>query len=135
MTTFAEKFEQAWAKPTADRLANLLHSDVILYQPHLPPIKGKTAAREEFERLFNWLPNTYGRIIHTMESDPVVFIEWELILPLGKNGVVIPTVDRFIIEDGLGLERTVYFDRVHLIMSVLRHPGCWFGYLKYQFGS
>ncbi|GEM_PF-3428349 len=41
---FAQQFADAWATPTPEGLVALLHPDVTLLQPHLPPIHGKQAA-------------------------------------------------------------------------------------------
>ncbi len=57
---FARRFAETWQHPSPERLAALLHAAVVLYQPHLPPIHGRQAALEEFQRLFRWLPDTYG---------------------------------------------------------------------------
>ena len=39
-----------------ERLVELLHTDVVLYQPHVPAIRGRQAALQEFRRLFRRLP-------------------------------------------------------------------------------
>jgi SnoaL-like protein len=53
---FVEAFESAWSRPTPERLIALLDPDVVLLQPHLPPIRGRDAALKEFRRLLTWLP-------------------------------------------------------------------------------
>jgi hypothetical protein len=40
VSDFADKFARAWAQPTPDTLVALLHDDVVLLQPHRPPIRG-----------------------------------------------------------------------------------------------
>ena len=134
MQTFSERFAQAWRQPSAQGLAELLTDDVVLYQPQLPPIRGKAAAIAEFERLFAWLPGTYSETRHWREDETVALIEHVLHFPAGKGYIRIPAVDRFILEDGLAKERVVYFDQMRLIGGVLRHPSLWPGFLKYRFG-
>lgn len=113
----------------------LLHEDVVLYQPHLPPIRGKAEATQEFKKLLTWLPGLHGVIERASGDDEIVFIEWQLRLPVGKRTISIRAVDRFRLEDGLGTERAVYFDQLDLIKVVLAHPSLWLGYLKYRFGK
>ena len=62
------------------------------------------------------------------------FIEHELRFPAGGSHIVLPAVDRFVLRDGLGAERLVYFDQLRLIGSVLKRPGLWGGFAKYRFG-
>ncbi|MBX3023515.1 nuclear transport factor 2 family protein [bacterium] len=130
---FAEQFAAAWAAPTAERLVALLTDDVVLYQPHRPPLRGRPAALAEFQRLFRWLPALRGEVHRAGGGDGVVFVEWTMRFPLGGSVVRIPAVDRFLLRDGLGAERTVYFDQLPLIAGVLRHPSAWPGYVRYRF--
>ena len=130
---FARRFAEGWAAPTAERLVTLLADDVVLLQPHLPPIRGRAAARAEFERLFRWLPGMRGVVHRARGDDSVLYIEWTMRLPIGR-GLAIDAVDRFLLRDGLGAERTVYFDQLPLIAGVLRSPSAWAGYARYRFG-
>jgi hypothetical protein len=131
---FAEQFAAAWAAPTAERLVALLADDVVLRQPHLPPLRGRAAALIEFRRLLRWLPGLHGAVHRARGADGVLFIEWTMRAPLGA-GVGIDAVDRFLLRDGLAVERTVYFDQIPLIAGVLRHPSAWPGYVRYRLGS
>lgn len=132
--SFSERFAAAWAAPTAEGLAALLAEDVVLYQPHLPPIRGREAARAEFARLFAWLPGTHSRVKNWQENAEIALIEHELHFPVGRGHIRIPAVDCFRLEDGLAKERVVYFDQLRLIAGVARHPSLWIGYLKYRMG-
>jgi hypothetical protein len=133
--TFARRFADAWKRPTPEKLIELLHPDVLLYQPHLPPIRGREAAKAEFERLFRWLPGLHGEVERSCGADGVVFIEWEMRFPIGREPVRIPAVDRFLLRDGLGIEREVYFDQQPLYLALLARPDAWAGFLRYRFGS
>jgi hypothetical protein len=132
--TFADAFAQGWSRPTPEGLVALLHPEVVLLQPHLAPIRGKEAALAEFRRLFAWLPGLHGVVERSAEAAGFVFIEWQMKLPVGSKLVSIPAVDRFRLQDGLAIERIVYFDQVALIKTVLFHPSLWLGYLRYRFG-
>jgi SnoaL-like domain len=130
---FARRFAEAWSRPSPERLVELLHPDVVLYQPHLPTIRGKAAALEEFRRLFHWLPGLHGEVDRSCGFNGVVFIEWRMKFPIG-SGISIGAVDRFLLKDGLGLERAVYFDQAPLFASTITHPRALAGFLKYRLG-
>lgn len=132
-TDYARAFEAAWAAPTTERLLALLHDDVVLRQPHLPPIRGKAAARAEFDCLFRWLPATHGVVDRSLSAPGYTMIEWRLTFPIGA-GVTIPIVDRFAIEDGLGIERVAYFDQTPLRTAVLARPWLVPGFVRYRLG-
>jgi len=131
---FAERFAEVWKHPSVEELIALLHPDVVLYQPHLPVMHGRAAAREEFQRLLHWLPDFRGHVERFRGSDGVVFVEWRMWFPIGRKGVSIGAVDRFVLKDGLAIERAVYFNQLPLVIAILSHPGYWFGFQKYRFG-
>jgi len=131
---FAEKFAAAWAKPVPEELVSLLHPDVVLLQPHRPPVRGRDAALREFHRLLRWVPGLHGVIERSSGSGDLLFIEWQMRLPVGRDTISIRAVDRFFLEDALGRERRVYFDQLQFVVAVLRHPSLWRGYLRYRFG-
>ena len=134
-TDYAQAFEAAWAAPTTERLLALLHDDVVLRQPHMPPIRGKAAARAEFDRLFRWLPGTHGVVDRSISAPGWTMIEWRLTFPLGgSGGTTVPIVDRFAIRDGLGVERVAYFDQTPLLTAVLARPWLVPGFLRYRLG-
>ncbi len=130
---FVQRFAEAWKEPTLERLAALLHENITFYQPHLPPIRGKVAAKAELQRLLDWLPRLRGEVNRFGSADGVVFIEWRMIFPIGRQGVSIRAVDRVILQDGLSRERAVYFSPLPLIGAIFMHPHTWAGYLKYRF--
>ena len=134
MTDFATAFADAWAAPTPERLVVLLHQDVILRQPHRPPIRGRQAALADFGRLFRWLPGLHGVVDRSATEGEWVFIEWRMQIPVRGRLLEMPMVDRFRVVDGLGAERVVYFDQLAFIRIVGAHPGLWAGYLRYQAG-
>lgn len=134
-TEMARAFETAWAAPTPERLVALLHDDVVLFQPQLPPIRGKAAARAEFERLFRWLPATHGIVDRTLSAPGVTMIEWRLVFPIGRHGTTIPIVDRLTIRDALIAERAAYFDQTPILIAVGARPWLLPGFARYRFGS
>lgn len=134
MHEFAQRFADAWAQPTPDRLVALLHDDIVLRQPHLPAIRGKAAALREMRRLLHWLPELHGIVERARGDDEVLYIEWRMKRSRGSNDAI-PAVDRFFLRDGLAAERVVYFDQLRLMRQVLANPGLWAGYVRYRYGA
>lgn len=133
-TRFARAFEQAWARPSPEGLVKLLHPEVTLRQPTAPTIHGRDAALAEFRRLLRWLPGTHGVIERSVSSRDAVFIEWFLVLPIGRRGLRVHAVDTFVLKDGLGYRREVYFDQLPVYLRVLLNPWVIPGFLRYRFG-
>jgi hypothetical protein len=129
---FVQRFAEVWKQPSPERLVALLHPDVVLYQPQSPAIRGKQAARREFERLFRWLPDLCGEVERWCGASGVVFIEWRMRFPIGK-GLAIRAVDRFVLQQGLGIERAVYFNQLPLLAAIVSHPQVWPGFIHYRF--
>jgi limonene-1,2-epoxide hydrolase len=132
---FVDAFARAWSQPTPERLVALLHPDVVLLQPHLHSIHGRANALKEFRRMLTWLPGLHGAVERWSASGDAVFVEWQMKLPLGHRTLSIPAVDRFRLDNGLAIERVVYFDRLTLIQALLAHPRLWPGWARYRFGS
>lgn len=132
---FAERFAEAWSAPTPERLVALLHPEVVLHQPQVPPIHGREQALKEFRRLFAWLPALYGVVERSSQTGDVVFIEWRMRFPAGRDVVSINAIDRIKLEGELGIERTVLFDQFKFVTAILRHPGLWPGFIRYRYGK
>jgi hypothetical protein len=130
---FAQRFAGAWARPTPEGLVSLLHVDIVLLQPHLPPIRGKAAALNEMRRLLRAAPEIHGEIERARGNDGVVFIEWRMKLTREHKGI--HAVDRFLLQDGLALEREVFFDQFALMAALGKRPRLWPGFLRYRFGA
>lgn len=130
--SFSEQFAAAWASPSVEGLTALLHDEVVLLQPHCSPIKGKSAAKEDFSRLLSFFPAIHGKVDRYLENDSLALIEWRLIIPLRSGSVDIAMIDRFFLSDGLGLERKVYFDQFQLIRGIATDPATVFRFIKYR---
>ncbi len=123
---FIRRFSEVRERPSPELLAGLLHPDAVLYQSHTAPIRGRAAALVEFRRLFRWLPGLRGEVERHAGHDG------QMKFPIGARGTSIKAVDRFVLRDGLGIERAVYFDQLRLLTAVLLHPRVWPGFLRYR---
>lgn len=131
---FVRAFADLWAQPSPEGLRAMLHPDVVLLQPQRPPLTGKDEAYREFAQLLGWLPRLRGVVLRALRADNLVFIEWQLQVPVGEKFHGIPLVDRFVLKDGLVLERAAYFDQFALLRVVIGTPRLWLGYLRYRWG-
>jgi hypothetical protein len=93
-------FQEAWADPTPESLIKLLHRETVLYQPHLPPIRGIGNALREFQLFLEWLPRFRGEVHGFVGEHNVLFIEWTMLFPLGRKDLRVRAIDRITLRDG-----------------------------------
>lgn len=127
-----ERFAAAWAKPHLERFMELLHPDVVLFQPVTRPIRGRDAARAEFARLLHWLPDLCGTVDQTAVRDSLALIAWRLAFSLGGRPYELRIVDRLVVSDGLIREREAYYDSLQLMIALIGRPRAWLGYWRYR---
>lgn len=124
-SAFVAKFADFWTAPTPARLPELLHADVVLRQPLASAAIGIVQAQREFERFCRCLPGLHARVDHWSGANDLVFIEFKLYAPLGRETLVWPTVNRLTLRDGKASERVTYFDPLAVLPTLLRHPSVW----------
>jgi hypothetical protein len=122
---FVAAFADAWARPNPERLARLLHPDVRLVAPMMASTVGLEEAREEFGRVIGLLPDIRGRVHRWSGTGDLVFIEFTLSATFAGRPVEWRLVDRFLLADGLGIERVSYFDPLPLAATIIRRPSGW----------
>jgi steroid delta-isomerase-like uncharacterized protein len=122
---FVQRFEQAWARSSADALVELLTDDVVLKQPTLPDTVGKDAAHEQFTRVFKAFPGLKAKVQRWAAEGDVVFIEFTLHGEFGGRELSWPAVDRFFMRDGLIAERVNYADGGKIFVEILKRPRGW----------
>lgn len=128
----AHKFAAAWHQPDPARFSTLLHEHCLLLQPATKPVRGRDAARREFERLVKWLPDIKGHIDLTLSEGNVLCVIWRLTFTLGRKPFELRIVDRIVMEDGLIKEREAYYDSLRFMTALLRRPSSWPGYWRYR---
>lgn len=130
----AAGFTDVWAHPRIDAFIELLHPDVVLYQPIAPPIVGRDAARREFTRLFRMLPDLRGTVDHWAADGDFLLIAWRLRATWGHGTPYEwPIADHIRVRDGLIAERRALFDSVGLFGAMLRGgPSAWLSYARYR---
>lgn len=127
---FALAFADFWKHPTPERMADILHPEVVLLQPLAAPMHGLAAAQDEFRRLWGWLPDLQAEVDRWRGEGDLLFIEFRLRARLGSEQIEWPVIDRFHLREGKAVERTTYFDPLPLLRKVLAHPSTWWGWWK-----
>jgi len=126
---FVRRFEEAWAKSNADAIIDVLAADVVLRQPLMPEIVGRDAAHEAFERLFRSFPGLTATVHGWAAAGDVVYIDFTLHGEVGGRPLSWPAIDRFVVRDGLAVERVSYFDGSRLVVEILKRPRAWRGFI------
>jgi ketosteroid isomerase-like protein len=123
---FVERFAASWAAPTVASHSALWHDDIVLIQPLMPKAVGRRACEEGFARLFALIPDLHATVHRWAAADPdVVFIEFMLAGTFGGRPIEWDAVDRFVLRDGLALERVSYFDSMPLAIEMALRPRGW----------
>ena len=120
-----ERFTTAWADPTPDRLCEIVEPDVRLVTPMSPTITGREAARKQFARIFELIPDLHGEVTgHTVDGD-VVHIDMTLRGTLGGKPIAWDLCDRIRVANGRVAERISYFDPLPLVAAIATRPRAW----------
>ena len=123
---FVEGFAKSWAAPTVASHSALWHDDIVLIQPLMPKAIGRKECEEGFARLFSLIPDLHATVHRWAAAEPdVVFIEFTLAGTFGGQPIEWEAVDRFVLRDGLALERVSYFDSMPLAIEMALRPRGW----------
>jgi ketosteroid isomerase-like protein len=123
---FVEGFGRSWAAPTVASHSALWADDVVLVQPLMPRAVGRAACEEGFARLFRLIPDLHATVHRWAEAgDGAVLIEFTLKGTFGGRPIEWDAVDRFVLRDGLAVERVSYFDAMPLAIEMALRPRGW----------
>jgi steroid delta-isomerase-like uncharacterized protein len=122
---FAQTFAEVWRDPDLDKHESIWSDDIVLTQPMMGTLRGKTACRAAFERLFQLVPDLHADVHSFGHNDKQVFIEFTLSGTYGGKPLSWRAVDRFTFTDGLIAERVSFFDSAPLVATLLRRPRGW----------
>jgi hypothetical protein len=131
---FVERFQAAWARPTAEGLAAICHPEVRLGQPLMRELRGRAAVAAGFGELLRAMPDLRGDVERWSREGQLVFIELTLSGTLSGRRVSWTVVDRILLEDGLVRERISYFDPLPLVLGSLRAPRSWRRFIRLMRG-
>ncbi|MEU6561182.1 nuclear transport factor 2 family protein [Nocardia nova] len=122
---FVGKFIDFWKDPSPERMAEILHPDVVLTQPLAAPMRGIEAARQEFRRIWRLFPDLRAEVDLWRGDAAALFIEFRLRAKVGRELVEWPNIDRFVLRDGKAVVRTNYFDPLPVLPVIAEHPSLW----------
>ena len=139
-------FAEGWRAPTdadsfCDHFDPLLAEEIRLIQPQLPVVVGKRAFRDRFARpLFSLLSEVRGTVgdwAATQDGDDeFVFIELEIRGRVaGGRPVVLRTIDKITLRDGLAVERIASLDPTDLLRGVALSPRSWPAFARTQLAA
>ncbi|HET6571557.1 MAG TPA: nuclear transport factor 2 family protein [Solirubrobacterales bacterium] len=130
-TDFVRRFAEFWQAPAVERLDTVLASDARLSAPMTPTTQGLEAGKRAFAELFELIPDMTAEVHRWGATQDGVLIEFTVRGTAGGAPVSWESVDRFVLdEDGLATERFTYFDSLPLMLSLLRRPRAWRGFLR-----
>jgi limonene-1,2-epoxide hydrolase len=118
---FVERFEAAWATSDAGELMHLLHPEVRLRQPLLPPINGRDEAAVVLGRFLEATPGIHVDIRGWAPTSRGVLIEFDAVVP-GPWELRWGIVDRFDLDGDLATFRISYWDMPQLRRGLLARP-------------
>ncbi|HEY2631992.1 MAG TPA: nuclear transport factor 2 family protein [Solirubrobacteraceae bacterium] len=128
---FVKRFSEFWHAPVVERLNTLLAPDARLAAPMVPTTYGLEAGRRSFAELFELIPDMTAEVHRWGATSDGVLIEFTVRGTTNGVPVCWESVDRFVLnEDGLATERFTYFDSLPLVLTLLRHPRTWPGFMR-----
>jgi hypothetical protein len=133
---FVERFAAAWARPTVERLAALMHPEVRLRAPLMSPTNGLAASREEMRRLLLLWPDVRIEVERWSGSGDLVFIEITMHATVASRPARVAAIDRILLRDGQVLERVTYVaDPLPLLTTLLLRPSGWLRWWRSGVGA
>ena len=131
-------FAEGWANPVdaeafCDHFDRWLDDDVVMIQPSLRPIVGRSAFRERFARpLFGLVPDLHGTVEGWAAAGDAIYIELRLEGTVGRRPFTMHTCDRVKLRDGKAVERVAYLDPTPLLRAVAKSPRTWPRFFRTQ---
>lgn len=131
---FVRRFTEFWRAPTVERLDTVLAPDVRLSAPMTATTYGLEEGRRAFADLFELIPDMTAEVHRWGATRDGVLIEFTVRNTAGGAAVSWESVDRFVLdENGRATERFTYFDSLPLVLSLLRRPRAWPGFVRSRF--
>ncbi|ARB44292.1 nuclear transport factor 2 family protein [Alloalcanivorax xenomutans] len=127
---FVDRFATFWRSPSPEAMASLLTPDAVLTQPLARPMQGLEAAREEFRRLFRWLPDLRAEVRDWGMHDASLLIRIQVSATVGGKPLTWPAVDHFQLREDKACRRDTYFDPTPLMLHILATPKTWPGWWR-----
>jgi hypothetical protein len=109
----------------------VLASDAQLSAPMVPTTYGLEEGRRVFAELFELISDMTAEVHRWGATSDGVLIEFTVRGTAGGAPVSWRSVDRFVLnEDLLATERFTYFDSLPLVLTLVRRPRTWPGFVR-----
>jgi hypothetical protein len=128
---FVRRFTEFWQAPVVNRLDTVLSPNARLSAPMISTTDGLDAGKRAFADLFALIPDMAAEVHRWGATSDGVLIEFTVRGTASGAPVSWQSVDRFVLnEDGLATERFTYFDSLPLVLTLVRHPRTWPGFMR-----
>ncbi len=130
---FVRRFAEFWRAPTPEHLDTVLAPNTRLSAPMVPTTYGLDAGKQVFADLFELIPDMTAEVHRWGTTSDGVLIEFTVRGTAGAGPISWQSVDRFVLdENGLATERFTYFDSLPLVLTLMRRPRAWPGFMRSQ---
>ncbi len=128
---FVAAFARGWESPGPGVWDDLLDTNVVLRQPLLPDLIGRSALNDEYGRLVTLIPDLHGEVLRWAATGDALLIEMRLTGTFGRRPAELTLVDRLLLDDnGRCIARQAYFNPIPLALTLFRHPKIWLSWLQ-----
>jgi len=135
---FVEAFAAGWRAPAGaaglvENFRPLLHGDVRLLQPQIPPLVGLDEFRTGFaEPLFALMPDLHGEVEDWAARGDSVYIVIRLMGTLAGRPFEFRSCDCITLRDGRIAVREAFMDPSPMVAAALTRPRAWPLFLRMQ---
>jgi steroid delta-isomerase-like uncharacterized protein len=121
---WVRRFEEAWADPTPDRLADLVHPHTSNVYPFMDEAVDRDGLIEFFRLTFAAMPDLRLEVLRWGAQEDYVLVEWSATATIGGEQRTWQGADRFTLEGDKGIEGRAYYDShpVREAMAAARAP-------------
>jgi hypothetical protein len=126
---FPDVFVDGWSRvkpgPFLEFFLPLIHADATFTQPQFADAHGVDEIEGMFRRLFIIVPDLSVAVRRVRIIDDTVFIESDAAAAFGRGPIQFAVCDRFVLRDGLIVDRRSYSDPSPFLYAALRRPTSW----------
>ena len=107
---WVRRFGEAWAAPTPERLAALVHPHTSNLYPFMESAQDRDGLIEFFKTTLTTLPDLELRVTRWAAREDYVLVEWDATATIGGERRQWQGADRFTLEGERGIEGRAYYD-------------------------
>ena len=106
-------------------LRHLFVPDVRFSQPFAPPNVGYRGFERSYASLLALLPDLDIEVVGWSARGANLYVEFELSGTVGRKRLLLRSCDRFVLREGLVVERHAFIDLLPLIWAIAVRPLTW----------